>query len=99
MAASLLVVIHRRLVGGFLVNSQELLQGWQRRGVADTSGCGVNFETGNLVGLAVTLLTTAVSFYIYVMGVHYQDRTLSRWAALAFFVSGAVGVWTLVRIL
>jgi hypothetical protein len=54
---------------------------------------------GNLVGLAVTLLTTGVSFYIYVMGVLEQDRTLSRWAALAFFVSGAVGVWTLVRIL
>ncbi len=56
-------------------------------------------ETGNLIGLAVALLTTAVSFYIYVMGVHYKDRALSRSAALAFFVCGAVGVWTLLRIL
>ncbi len=62
-------------------------------------GSGVNVEAGNLIGLVVTLLTTAVSFCIYVMGVRYRDRTLSRWAALAFFVCGAVGVWTLVRIL
>lgn len=55
--------------------------------------------TGNLIGLAVTLLTMAGSFYIYVMGVGNRDRTLSRWAALVFFVSGAVAVWTLVRIL
>jgi hypothetical protein len=59
----------------------------------------VNLETGNLIGLAAALLTTAVSFYIYVMGVHYEDRALSRSAAIAFFVCGAVGVWTLVRIL
>jgi fucose permease len=59
----------------------------------------VSIGTGNLLGLAVTLLSTAVSSYIYVMGVLEQDRTLSRWAALAFFVSGAVLVWTLVRIL
>ena len=56
-------------------------------------------ETENLIGLAVTLLATAVSFYIYVVGVRYRDRTLSRAAALAFFVCGAVGVWALVRIL
>ncbi len=56
-------------------------------------------ETGHLIGLAVALLTTAVSFYIYVMGAHYKDRALSRSAALAFFVCGAVGVWTLLRIL
>jgi hypothetical protein len=59
----------------------------------------VNLETGKLIGLAAALLTTAVSFYIYVMGVHYKDRALSRSAAIAFFVCGAVGVWTLVRIL
>lgn len=44
----------------------------------------MNVETGNLVGLAVTLLTTAVSSYIYVMGVLNADRALSRWTALAF---------------
>ena len=60
---------------------------------------GVSVLTGTLIGLAVALLTMAVSFYIYVMGVQDQDRTLSRWAALVFFVSGAVAVWTLVRIL
>jgi hypothetical protein len=60
---------------------------------------GVSAKTGNLIGLAVTLLTTAVSFYIYVMGVHYRDRTLSRSAALVFFVCGAVAVWMLARIL
>ncbi len=59
----------------------------------------MNVEPGNLVGLAVTLLTTTVSSYIYVMGVLDQDRTLSRWAALAFFHSAVVLVWTLVRIL
>jgi hypothetical protein len=59
----------------------------------------MSVQTGNLIGLAVTLLTMAVSLYIYVMGVSYRDRTLSRWAALTFFVSGAVAVWTLVRIL
>ena len=56
-------------------------------------------ETENLIGLAVTLLATAVSFDIDVVGVRYRDRTLSRAAALAFFVCGAVGVWALVRIL
>ena len=71
---------------------------WSRRGSADSSGGGVSLVTGNLVGLAVTLLTTVVSSYIYVMGVLNGDRTLSRWAALALFVSGAVAVWTLVRI-
>ncbi len=55
-------------------------------------------ETGNLIGLAVALLTTAVSSYIYVMGVLYRDRTISRSAALAFFVCGTVAVWSLVRI-
>ena len=59
----------------------------------------MNVEMGNLVGLAVTLLTTAVSSYIYVMGVLNWDRTLSRCAALAFFVSAVVLVWSLVRIL
>jgi hypothetical protein len=59
----------------------------------------VSVLTGNLIGLAVTLLTMAVSFYIYVMGVGNRDRTLSRWAALVFFVSSAVAVWTLVKIL
>jgi hypothetical protein len=59
----------------------------------------VSVKTGNLIGLAVTLLTMAVCFYIYVMGISYRDRTLSRWAALTFFVCGAVAVWTLVRIL
>ncbi len=59
----------------------------------------MNVETGNLVGLAVTLLTTAVSSYIYVMGALNRDRTLSRGAALAFLVSAVVLVWTLVRIL
>jgi hypothetical protein len=58
----------------------------------------VRAETGNLIGLAVALLTTAVSSYIYVMGVHYEDRALSRSAALAFLICGAVAVWSLVRI-
>ena len=56
-------------------------------------------EAGNLIGLAMTLLATAVSSYIYVMGVIYRDRTISRAAALVFFVCGAVAVWSLVRIL
>jgi hypothetical protein len=60
---------------------------------------GVSVETGNLIGLAVALLTMAVSFSIYVMGIQNRDRTLSRWAALVFFVCGAVAVWSLVRIL
>jgi hypothetical protein len=59
----------------------------------------VSVVTGNLIGLAVTLLTMAVSFSNYVMGVGYRDRMLSRWAALKFFVCGAVAVWSLVRIL
>jgi hypothetical protein len=33
-----------------------------------------------------------------VMGVHYEDRALSRSAALAFLICGAVAVWSLVRI-
>ena len=56
-------------------------------------------EAGNLIGLAMTLLATAVSSYIYVMGVLYRDRTISRAAALVFFVCGAAAVWSLVRIL
>ena len=59
----------------------------------------MNVEPGNLVGLAVSLLTTAVSSYIYVMGVLNWDRTLSHWAALAFLASAAVLVWSLLRML
>lgn len=59
----------------------------------------MSVETRNLIGLAVALLATAVSFSIYVMGVRNRDRTLSRWAALTFFVCGAVAVLSLVRIL
>ena len=68
-------------------------------GLAAVEACGVRVVSGNLIGLPVALLTTAVSFSIYVIGVRNRDRALSRWAALTFFVSGAVAVLSLVRIL
>ena len=49
--------------------------------------------------LVIALLFMAGFFYYYVAGVHYEDRALSRSAALAFFVCGAVAVWMVVRIL
>jgi hypothetical protein len=48
--------------------------------------------------LVLCLLFMAGSFYYHVVGVHYEDRALSRAAALAFLVFSAAAVF-LVRIL
>ena len=49
--------------------------------------------------LATALLFMVGFFYFYVVGVHYEDRVLSRAAALAFFVCAIVAVAMLVRVL
>jgi len=49
--------------------------------------------------LVAALVFMVGFFYFYVSGVHFEDRVMSRSAALAFLLCGAVGVWMLVRIL
>ena len=49
--------------------------------------------------LALCLLFAAGSFYYYAAGVHFEDRALSRSAALAFLVFFAGAVVFLVRVL
>ena len=55
--------------------------------------------TWDVLNLVAALLFLLGSFYYYVVGVHYEDRALSRVAALAFLVFGVVAVVMLVRIL
>ena len=49
--------------------------------------------------LVLCLLFAAGSFYYYVSGVHFEDRAMSRSAALVFLVFAAAAVVFLVRIL
>ena len=60
---------------------------------------GVGPGTWDALNLAAALLFMLGSFYYYVAGVHYEDRTLSRVAALAFLVFGVVAVVMFVRVL
>jgi hypothetical protein len=48
--------------------------------------------------LVLAVLFVAGFFYYYVLGVHYEDRAMSRLAALAFGLSAVVAVVLLVRI-
>ena len=50
------------------------------------------------IDLVLVLLFMAGSFYYYVAGVHFEDRALSRSAALAFLVFGVAAVVFFVRI-
>jgi hypothetical protein len=51
------------------------------------------------IDLALCLLFAAGSFYYYVAGVHFEDRAMSRSAALAFLVFFAAAVVFFVRFL
>ena len=51
----------------------------------------------NALDLALCALFAA-GFYYYVAGVHFEDRTLSRSAALAFLVFAVAAVVFFVRI-
>ena len=48
--------------------------------------------------LVLAVLFAGGFFYYYVVGVHFQDRALSRASALAFLVCGAIAVWMVMRI-
>ena len=50
------------------------------------------------IDLALCVLFAAGSFYYYVSGVHFEDRAMSRSAALAFLVFFAAAVVFLVRL-
>jgi hypothetical protein len=50
------------------------------------------------IDLALCLLFAAGFFYYYVLGVHFEDRTMSRSAALLFLVFFAAAVVFLVRL-
>jgi hypothetical protein len=52
----------------------------------------------DLVDLVLALLFMAGFFYYYVAGVVEENRALSRAAALAFFVCGALALVMLVRV-
>ena len=54
--------------------------------------------TWDVLDLVLCLLFAAGSFYYYVSGVHFEDRAMSRSAALAFLVFFAGAVVFLVRI-
>jgi hypothetical protein len=49
--------------------------------------------------LLLCLLFAAGSFYYYVSGVHFEDRAMSRSAALTFLVFLVAAVVFLVRVL
>ena len=51
------------------------------------------------IDLVLCLLFAAGSFYYYVAGVHFEDRTMSRSAALAFLLFFAAAVVFFVRVL
>ena len=51
------------------------------------------------IDLVLCVLFAAGSFYYYVSGVHFEDRAMSRSAALAFLVFFVAAVVFLVRIL
>ena len=51
------------------------------------------------IDLALCVLFAAGSFFYYVAGVHFEDRAMSRPAALAFLVSVVAAVVFLARIL
>jgi hypothetical protein len=51
------------------------------------------------IDLVLCLLFAAGSFYYYVSGVHFEDRAMSRSAALAFLVFFAAAVVFSVRLL
>ena len=53
----------------------------------------------NALDLALCALFAAGSFYYYVAGVHFEDRTLSRSAALAFLVFLVAAVVFFARII
>ena len=53
----------------------------------------------DVLDLVLCLLFMAGSFYYYVVGVHCQDRALSRAAALALLVFSAAAAVFPVRIL
>ena len=50
------------------------------------------------LNLALCALFAAGSFYYYVLGVHFEDRAMSRSAALAFLVFAAAAVAFLARV-
>ena len=51
------------------------------------------------LNLALCMLFAAGSFYYYVSGVHFEDRAMSRSAALAFVVFFIAAVVFFVRVL
>ena len=51
------------------------------------------------IDFVLCILFAAGSFYYYVAGVHFEDRTMSRSAALAFLVFFAAAVVFFVRFL
>ena len=53
----------------------------------------------DVLDLALCVLFAAGFFYYYVAGVHFEDRTLSRSAALAFLVFAVAAVVFFVRII
>jgi hypothetical protein len=52
----------------------------------------------DVLDLLLCLLFAAGSFYYYVAGVHFEDRAMSRAAALVFLVFFAAAVVFLVRL-
>jgi hypothetical protein len=59
----------------------------------------VSTGTKDTLFLAASLIFIAGFFYFIVVGVHYEDRALSRAAALAFLLSLVMAIVFLVRIL
>ena len=57
-------------------------------------------STGTLDALLLVAALFLMSgfFYLFVVGVHYEERSLSRTSALAFLASGALALVFLVRV-
>ena len=59
---------------------------------------GVSPGAWDAIDLLLCVLFAAGSFYYYVLGVHFEDRAMSRSAALAFLVFFAAAVAFLARV-
>jgi hypothetical protein len=96
----------RRVVGltahglGQVTRVEELPGFVEYRHVSQEEGAWGDVGQGawDALDLVLAVLFAAGSFYYYVAGVHFEDRAMSRPAALAFLVSVVAAVVFLVRI-
>ena len=65
----------------------------------ERKGSVVSTGTQDALFLAASLIFIAGFFYFIVVGVHYEDRALSRASAIAFLAACVMAIVFLVRLL